>query len=493
MNKVDPFPSTRSIIQNLIDESKIPSLAVGVAHKGEILWKEGFGFADREKKIHATEHSTYNLASISKVFTATGLMILSERGQLDLDKSVQHYLPDLQITYHHGFPEELTLRRLANHSSGLPMHFCYHYSDEETKPYSIPEAVQRYGNIISPPMERSHYANLGYGILGYLIEETTGMTYGEFLENEVFQPLDMENSHVINKQTHEENDVCFYGPDAVVEYDENGKPKFVQYGTSFDKIPYSETDTPGSGAVSSSVHDLLKFGMFHLNGGPILSNEGLTKMRHPTSAPAILNVPPSAFIDENTKYGVGWRISNLNGYDIVWHDGGMSGASTKLVLIPSENLVVVALCNRFQPKVTDQIVASIISELLPKGPLPDKTPTFLPNSSPLSGEWNGSIHTPDGKVALSLWVNENGEAYSRLDKEEKQPFFVSSVSDSYFWGVLRGNLITKDTKRYPHDLSLDLKLRGDALDGYTVATCTKTPNNRMGYALSHWTELRKSG
>ncbi len=146
-----------------------------------------------------------------------------------------------------------------------------------------------------------------------------------------------------------------------------------------------------------------------------------------------------------------------------------------------------------KPKITDQIVASIISEILPKGPLPDKTPTFLPNDSPIAGEWKGTIHTPDGKVALSLWVNENGEAYSKLDNEEKQPFYISKVSDSYFWGVLRGNLTTKDIKRYPHDLSLDLKLRDDVLDGFTVAMCTKTSNNRMGYALSHWTELRKSG
>ncbi len=491
MNKGTQFQNTRSTIQKLIDESKMPSLALGVAHKGEIIWMDGFGFADRERKIQATENSTYSLASISKVFTATGLMILNERDKLDLDKPVQHYLPDLQLTQHHGAPDTLTIRTLANHSSGLPTHFNYHYSDDEVKPFTIPEVAQRYGNIIAPPMERSLYANIGYGILGHLIEETTGMSYAEFMEKEVFQPLDMNDSHVFNQQSHEENDIVFYGPDDVVEYDENGKPKFVQYGSGFDRIPYSETDTPGSGVVSSSVHDLLRFGMFHLNYGPILTKKTLEEMRKPTSAPTIINAPPSPFIDENTRYGVGWRISRLHGYDIAWHDGGKTGTSAKLVLVPSENLVIVALCNRFQPQVTDQAVLSILIELLPEGPLPPLTPTFLPNIKPITGKYTGHIHTNKGEVPLILWIGD--QSYSKLGDEEKHTLYVSTRSDNYFWGVLRGNLPTEDTNRYPHDLSLDLRLRGDTLDGFALVMCIKTPKSRMGYALSHWTKLRKVG
>lgn len=491
MNKGNLFQNTRSTIQKLIDETKIPSIAVGVAYKEEILWMEGFGFANIDKKIPATEHTVYPLASISKAFTATGLMILKERGLLNLDKPVQHYLPDLQINYHHGSTEELTIRSLANHSAGLPTHFNYHYSDDEGSIYSIPETVQQYGNIIAPPMERCLYANLGFGVLGHLLTKVSGMSYAEFMQLEIFKPLGMKDSHVFDQISHEENDVVFYGPDDVAEFDENGQPRFVQYGSSFEKIPYSECDTPGAAAVSSSVHDLIKFGLFHMNGGPVLSRNSLDEMKQPTSAPTIINAPPSAFINENTRYGVGWRISRLNGYEIVWHDGGMSGTSTKLVLVPSENFVIVALCNRFQPQITDQVVSSIISELLPQGPLPQKSPTFLSTNAPISGEWTGTIHTNEEKVPLTLWINENGDAFSKLGEDGKQPFYISKVSNSYFWGVFKGNLTTEDTKQYPHDLSLDLKLRDEVLDGFVLATCIKTPNNRMGYALCHWTELRK--
>ncbi len=491
MNNEDQFRNTRSTIKRLIDESKIPSLAVGVAQNGKILWMDGFGYADIENKTRATEFTSYPLASISKLFTATGLMILVEKGQLDLDQPVKKYLPKLEFTYHNGDPEDLTLRVLANHSSGLPTHFSYHYSDEETKPHPIPELLQRYGNIIAPPMERVLYANLGYGVLGHLIEETTGMSYAEFMDWEVFQPVGMKDSHMLNAITHEENDVTFYGPDDVPEYDENGQPRSVQYDGQFDMVPYHRSDTLGAAGVSSSVHDLLKFGLFHLNGGQILTKGSVNEMRNPTSAPAVINAPPSPFIDENTRYGVGWRISRLHGYEIAWHDGGMTGASTKLVLVPSENLVIVALCNRFQPQVTDQAVVSILSELLPEGPLPPLTPIYLPKDTPITGEYTGHIHANKKKTPLTLWINEN-EAYFKLGGEEKNPLFISSASNTYFWGVLRGNLTTQDTQRYPHDLSLDLKRRGDTLEGFALTMCIKTPRNRMGYALSHWTELRKT-
>ena len=87
----------RERIQTYVTEANVPSLAVGVAKNGVILWKQGFGYSDVENKIPATEHTCYPLASISKLFTATGLMVLKERGHLDLDRPILDYLPDLAL------------------------------------------------------------------------------------------------------------------------------------------------------------------------------------------------------------------------------------------------------------------------------------------------------------------------------------------------------------------------------------------------------------
>src|SRR5689334_12896661 len=119
------FDSVRAFIHERLVEDVLPSIAVAVAHQGQIVWEEGFGWADREKRILASSHTMYSLASISKPITATGLMILRERGVLDLDRPIDDYLGEAKVVARVGDAEMATVRRVANHTSGLPLH--YHF------------------------------------------------------------------------------------------------------------------------------------------------------------------------------------------------------------------------------------------------------------------------------------------------------------------------------------------------------------------------------
>ncbi len=103
---------------------------MAVAHEGEIIWEEGFGWADRENRTPASEHTLYSLASISKPITATGLMLLVERGKVDLDKPIDDYLGEAKLRARVGDASEATVRRVANHTSGLPLHYQFFYEDE---------------------------------------------------------------------------------------------------------------------------------------------------------------------------------------------------------------------------------------------------------------------------------------------------------------------------------------------------------------------------
>src|SRR5881409_4243319 len=94
----DVFGAVRDLIRTRLVDQVIPSLAVAVAREGEILWEEGFGWADRENRVPATEHTMYSLASISKPITATGLMVLKEQGKIDLDRPIDDYLGDAKLT-----------------------------------------------------------------------------------------------------------------------------------------------------------------------------------------------------------------------------------------------------------------------------------------------------------------------------------------------------------------------------------------------------------
>src|SRR5438477_12314094 len=112
------FGGIRELIRTRLVEQSLPSLAVAVAQNGAIVWEEGFGWADRENRVPATEHTMYSLASISKPITATGLMVLEERGKLELDRPINECLGAAKLKAWIGDAAEATVRRVANHTSG---------------------------------------------------------------------------------------------------------------------------------------------------------------------------------------------------------------------------------------------------------------------------------------------------------------------------------------------------------------------------------------
>ncbi len=176
----DQFGQVRAFIQKQMLERQVPSVAVAVARDGKIIWEEAFGWANREERIAATPHTIYSLASISKPITATGLMILKERGRVELDRPLNDYLGEAKIKVRLGNPADVTVRRVANHSAGLPLHYQFFYEDEPFRAPSRDETINRYANAVTAPGEKYQYSNLGYGLLDYVIERVSGKSYAMF-------------------------------------------------------------------------------------------------------------------------------------------------------------------------------------------------------------------------------------------------------------------------------------------------------------------------
>lgn len=192
----DRFASIRETIQHEMRVHAIPSVAVAVARGRDILWEEAFGWADREARLPATPHTMYSLASISKPITATGLMVLAERGAIDLDRPINDYLGAGRVTARVGDAAAATVRRVADHSSGLPLHYQFFYADEPFQRPPMAETIRRYANLVTAPGERPLYSNLGYGILDHVIERVSGKPYADFMREEVFLPLGMTRSSI---------------------------------------------------------------------------------------------------------------------------------------------------------------------------------------------------------------------------------------------------------------------------------------------------------
>ncbi|MDA0745369.1 MAG: serine hydrolase [bacterium] len=474
MSNLSPenIASLRELIRTRLVETSTPSLALAVAQETEILWEEGFGWANREDRIPATPHTLYSLASITKPITATGLMILSERGQIDLDAPANDYLGEIKLNTRIGNAQEVTIRHIAAHNAGLPLHYHFFFEDEPHIRPPMDETIRRYANLITPPGETYRYANLGYGILDYIISRVSGKSYADFIREEIFIPLNMPHASIDIGPGLE--------PHCATRYSSDGKP-----------IPFYTFDHPGGSAAFCSAHDLVRFGLFHLkthlpDQKRILQDQTINTMQ-----------TPIARINETSSYGIGWfLLENEGGYQAVRHDGNMAGVRTRLILVPSEKLAVVVLVNTNEGLPPQEIATEILAYLLPdfqKRPprLPSDSPTPPPFDPPtdLLGTWSGTVHTYNGPIPFTLEFQPDGDIHARLGDQLKTLVNNPRVDETHLTGKLLGDLGTEDAAKHPYHLHLDLHLRGNLLNG--AISAVSLPNPRYGNALSHWTELKK--
>jgi CubicO group peptidase (beta-lactamase class C family) len=484
----DPFDAVRAHIEQLV-EGEVPSMAVAVARDGEIVWEEGFGLADREGKIPATEQIAYPLASISKPLTATGLMILVERGLVDLDRPIDDYLGEARLRSQAGDAAGATVRRVASHTAGLPLHAQHFYDDEPHRPPPMEVTIRRYGNLVTAPGERYQYSNLGFGLLGRVISQVSGQSYAGFMREEVFVPLGLEHTSVHVGPGLEADRAVKYTPDGLV-------------------VPPCDTDGPGASAIYSSAHDLVRFAMFHLKDNlpdqeVIISDAAIDEMQRASPGTG----PTREWEREGSGYGIGWFVGiTEDGVRVVQHSGWTVGVSTVLALVPEENLAVAVLSNtdsRWPDAILIEIVCALLSgqpeEFLPPAGGAVDEPPFAPGPE-LVGSWEGSVHTYEGEVPLVLEIGESGSISATLGEQprtllqsvsyqDSHPQFLNAGGGPFLRGWMQGELGTADVNRgRPTKLWLEVKLRENVLNGSLIAF-----SQREIYTgpLAHWVELRK--
>ncbi|MBL8267970.1 serine hydrolase domain-containing protein [Steroidobacter sp.] len=462
----DRFEEIRSYIKDQMVAESVPSISVAVAKDGKIIWEESFGWADREKRVAATPHTMYSLASISKPITTTGLMTLVQAGKVDLDKPINDYLGNVKLRARVGDAKDATVRRVANHTSGLPLYVQFFYADEPYSRPSMDETILRYGNLVNAPGEAFVYSNLGFGVLDYVISRVSGMSYPDFMRREVFLPLGMTRTSVDIGPGMEEFTATRYGVD--------GLP-----------IPFYDFDHPGASAVYSSAHDLVRFGMFHMKAHlkdqkPILSDASIDEMHQRTAG-----VP-------SYGYGVGFFVNTKNNYDMVGHSGGMGGVHTQLQMYPSDKLVVVVLANS-ATRLPTQAADRIANKMLAKWPVTPESKRQPPEpfkvTDSLLGTWKGTLANYVKDVPVELTFLASGDVRAKFGDQMSTLVNEPSFKDGVFSGQVLGKIGTPDTERYPYTIGLTMRLRGDVLNGDADAFGLR--DQRPRNALSHWIELKK--
>jgi len=455
-----------------MDSARVPSITVAVARGGKVVWEEGFGYADIERRIAATPRTLYSMASISKPITATALMQLVEQGKVSLDRPANDYLGVGKITGLAGAASDATVRRVLSHTAGLPLHYRFFYEGSGDARPSMDEVIGRYGVAMFPPGEVYSYANLGYGIIDEIISRASGVPYEEYMRTHVFQPLGMTTTTI--------------GTGAGIA---NGA---VRYDARLAPIPYYDFDHRGASAVYTSAHELLRFGMFHLGDRVpgqrrVLADSTLARMKRVETPRAT----PSG-------YGLGWRIDDDYGIIRVQHTGGMPGVATVLSLYPSEDVAVVVLSNQSSP-LPFTLAADVAAAVLPpryaaalaaaRAAGRTRTPSALAFPAELLGEWRGTVRTYEGTVPITLDVR-SGDVRVRLGDERALWTLLNdaSVRDGLLSGRFVGTIPTGDARRYPHVVNMSLQLGKGRLRGWAAAQAT---TDLINFALSSYAELTR--
>ena len=469
----DQFAVARAHAKAAVIDSGVPSLAVAVSKGGKIIWEEGFGWADREGRVPATEHTTYSLASISKPITATGLMILVQRGLVKLDVPANEYLGSGKITGIQGDASQATVRRVANHTAGLPLHYMFYYDGAVDRVPTMDDAIARYAITVYLPGSSYQYSNLGFGILDYIIERISRQSYADFMRQEVFLPLGMTHSSIHIAPGLE--------PYAAVRYQNDGS-----------RVPHYDFDHKGGSAVYASAHDLVKFGMFHLkNRLPdqkrILTDSTIDAMHVNTTG-----VPGSG-------YGIGWAVGDDNGLLRYNHTGGMPGVNTALYLYPEEDIAIAVLSNttsRHPFTLAQDIIAGMVpryadSMKARRARQTPQTPPKWATPTTLAGEWKGTIRTWNGTQPFTLTFQADGDVVAKLGNGQRSLLWDTGwQGDSVFTGRFAGSMPTPDAALHKHSIFLNLTLRGGKLSGQ--ASAQTTPPDTVYYARTSYVDLGKN-
>lgn len=349
-------------IAEQVDHRRLPGLSIGIVHGDELVWARGYGMADVESATPATPQTLYRLGSVTKLFTATAVMQLRDRGLLRLDDPVRRHLPWFSVESDFAGEPEITIRHLLTHTSGLPREGAFPYWTTHSFPDRA-ALIERLPSqrAVYPPGTRYKYSNLGMALLGEVVAAVSGELYDEYLERHVFAPLGMDGTSVRPDAGERDRLATAY-----FRYDGE------EEGESREVFEYYDTGALAPAAnIVSSVDDLARFAALQFADGT--AAEGAQVLRASTLRE--MHRPHWIRDGWRSAIGLGFRVARADdGEILVSHGGWVGGNRSHLLLRPADEIAVIVLTNaddaspsffahRAQETAGDAIAAAAAAEI----------------------------------------------------------------------------------------------------------------------------------
>lgn len=312
--------TVRSFVQGELEEQHIPGLSVAVVVNDQLVWSEGFGYADLESGDRATGSTIYRIGSVSKPVVGTALMQLVERGLVDLDADIRTYIPEFPLKRW-----TVTLRHLMTHTSGIR-----HYRGDEYL------SMRHYDDLIEPmkifsadtllfePGTRYSYSTYGFNLVANVVENVSGMPIEEYMQTHVYKPAWMNST----------------GLEDLTAIHQGRAKWYLTRGGEWFNAPYVDLSNKyAGGGITSTVADLCRLHIAYARGG-LLQPRTIEQMytNQPLSDGSI------------GQYGLSWRVGQARLPDgttarTVQHSGGSVGANTLFIRFPDQGFAIAIVAN----------------------------------------------------------------------------------------------------------------------------------------------------
>ncbi|MFW2137407.1 serine hydrolase domain-containing protein [Chryseobacterium sp. TY4] len=324
-----------------------------IADKGNVIFEKSYGLADEATKRKLNENTIFELASVSKQFTAMGIVILKKQGKLNYDDKISKYIPELT------FYKDISVRNLLNHTSGLPDYMDLFEKNWDKNKFATNQDIVDMFSKYKPsvkfmPSEKFEYSNTGYALLALIIERVSKQSFGSFLEKNIFKPLKMKNSFVYRSRYQPkkiENYALGYVTDSI-----GNKVLPDSFGKTY--LSYYLDGIVGDGMVNSTAKDLLIWDRALYSNK--LINEGDKK--------EIFGYSKTNDGKEN-PYGFGWALAKTEKYGIIAnHTGGWAGYITFIERQLTNDKTIIMLQNNSLSSTKLPIVE--VRKILYNEPLP---------------------------------------------------------------------------------------------------------------------------
>lgn len=315
----------------------VPGIAVGVIKDGKLVHAKGYGVRSLRTMQKVDENTLFGIASNSKAFTSAALGMLIDEGKLKWDDKVTDYIPEFKM-YDPYVTDAFTIRDLLTHRSGLGLGAGDLMMFPDSNNFSKKDIIHnlRYLKPVSSFRTKYDYDNNLYIVAGEVVARVSGMSWEDFIEKRIMQPLGMTASRASISRLPNRNNIVM--PHAPV----NGKVSTID-------IEWSETANAAGGIVSN-ITDLSKWLIMQMDNGVYGGGKKLfsEEVHNDFWAPqTIINVGgPGAYNTHFASYGLGWFLSDVKGYKQATHTGGLAGIVTQITLIPELKLGIIVLTNQ---------------------------------------------------------------------------------------------------------------------------------------------------